>query len=98
MWCQVYEVFPSASYNILQTVPEISCSLSFENFRPGPKDMLDAVIAAVTVFEFIKGRGCEVGGGDGLGTIILPRPIPNSKLEVLHWPRRQAVGKEEVHG
>ncbi|MCF8057241.1 MAG: hypothetical protein K9K37_11470 [Desulfocapsa sp.] len=96
-WGQVYEVFPSASYKILQNVPEISCSLSFENFRSGPKDMIDAVISAVTVFEFIKGRGCEVGGGDGLGTIILPRPIPNSKSEVLHWPGRKTVGKEGVH-
>jgi predicted nuclease with RNAse H fold len=84
--CLVYEAFPSASYHILHAVPEVSCTLSFDNFRPGPKDMLDAAVAAVTVFEFSKGRGCEVGGGDGQGTIILPRPIPDLKSEVLHWP------------
>lgn len=84
--CQVFESFPSASYHMLQTVPEVVCSMSFDQFRPGPKDMLDAVIAAISVFEFINGRGCEVGGGDGLGTIILPRPILNPKKEVLQWP------------
>ncbi|MCG8551291.1 MAG: hypothetical protein MI799_12890 [Desulfobacterales bacterium] len=84
--CQVYEVFPSASYTIFQNMPEVSCSLSFENFRQGPKDMLDAVIAGITVFEFMNGRGCEVGGGDGLGTIVLPRPILNSKSGVFRWP------------
>mgnify|MGYP005849327221 CR=1 FL=1 len=41
----------------------------------GVKDMLDASVAAITVFEFVKGHGCEVGGGDGLGTILLPRKL-----------------------
>jgi len=27
------------------------------------------------VREFVEGRGRDVGGGDGLGTIILPRPL-----------------------
>ena len=48
--------------------------------------MLDAAIAAVTVKEFNERRGVEVGGGDGLGTIILPRPIPNPKAGVSVWP------------
>ena len=42
--------------------------------------------AAFTVREFLAGRGAEVGGGDGLGTIVLPRPIPDPISAVLHWP------------
>ena len=39
------------------------------------------------VKEFVEGRGVEVGGGDGLGTIILPRPLPEPVIsEVLVWP------------
>ena len=82
----VYEVFPSASYSLLKNEMQLSCSLSFNNFQQGPKDMLDAVIAVITVYEFIYGRGCEVGGGDGLGTIVLPRPIPDPKPDVFDWP------------
>ena len=37
--------------------------------------MLDACIAAVTIREFLNGRGCEVGNADGLGSIVLPRDI-----------------------
>ena len=37
--------------------------------------MLDASVAAVTVYEFVNGRGCEVGGEDDLGTIVLPGKI-----------------------
>jgi hypothetical protein len=49
--------------------------------------MLDAMVAASTVREFVEGRGVEVGGGDGLGTIILPRPLPDPVInEVLDWP------------
>jgi predicted nuclease with RNAse H fold len=83
---EVYEVFPSASYFLLEKTPEVKATLSFEHFKPGPKDMLDAAIAAVTVKEFNERRGVEVGGGDGLGTIILPRPIPNPKAGVSVWP------------
>jgi len=70
----VYEVFPSASYRMLEN-ENVSYELCLNNFDAGVKDMLDASVAAITVFEFIKGRGCEVGGEDGLGTIILPRKI-----------------------
>jgi hypothetical protein len=59
----------------------------FSACKPGPKDMLDAWIAAATVREFVEGRGTEVGGGDGLGTIILPRLLPEPVIkEVLEWP------------
>ena len=54
---------------------------------PGPKDMLNAWVAAATVREFEEGRGAEVGGGESLGTIILPRPLPEPVIdEVLRWP------------
>ena len=88
---QVHEVFPSASYAQLETAPEVRVSLSFEGFRPGPKDMLDAAVAALTVRELDAGRGVEVGGGDGLGTIALPRPLPGRVRGVDAWPEVAAA-------
>jgi len=81
-----YEVFPSASYTILQDDPPLRIGIRLNRFAPGPKDMLDAYVAAATVREFAQGRGCAVGGGDGLGEIILPRPLPKPIEEVLRWP------------
>jgi hypothetical protein len=53
----------------------------------GPKDMLDAYVAAFTVHEYLVGRGAAVGGGDGLGAIVLPRPIAaGASSAVLRWP------------
>ncbi|BDQ03593.1 hypothetical protein [Ignavibacterium sp.] len=72
----VYEVFPSASYRMLEK-ENIKYELCLNNFIGGVKDMLDASVGAITVYEFINGRGCEVGGEDGLGTIVLPRKIEN---------------------
>lgn len=70
----VYEVFPSASYRMLAN--EGACfELCLDQFKPGIKDMLDAAVAAFTVYEYIHGRGCEVGGEDELGSIVLPRKI-----------------------
>lgn len=84
---EVYEVFPTASYALLQGVHDVRLNVDFSACKPGPKDMLDAWVAAATVREFINGRGAEVGGGDGLGTIILPRPLPEPTIkEVLEWP------------
>jgi hypothetical protein len=85
----VYEVFPSASYNMLCDVPHPPISLCLNGFAGRPKDMLDACVAAYTVWAFIQGRGTDVGGGDGLGTIILPEklPVPASH-PVLDWPVR----------
>ena len=83
----VYEVFPSASYTILQGNVDIRINADFSAFKPGPKDMLDALIAASTVREFVESGGIEVGGGDGMGTIILPRRLPDPIIEeVLTWP------------
>lgn len=83
----VYEVFPSASYALLQGNTDVRINTDFSACRPGPKDMLDAWVAAATVREFVEGGGAEVGGGDGLGTIVLPRPLPQPIIEeVLQWP------------
>ena len=70
----VYEVFPSASYRMLEK-EKLMYELCLNDFVSGVKDMLDASVAAITVYEFVNGRGCEVGGEDGLGTIVLPRHI-----------------------
>lgn len=70
----VYEVFPSASYKMLEK-ENIKYELCLNKFTGGVKDMLDASVAAITVYEFVSGRGCEVGGEDGLGTIVLPRKV-----------------------
>lgn len=84
----VYEVFPTASFACLQGKSDVRIDADFSACKPGPKDMLDAMVAALTVREFVKGRGTEVGGGDGLGTIILPRPLSDPVVkEVLDWPK-----------
>ncbi len=70
----VFEVFPSASYRMLENV-NVQYELCLNGFSGGVKDMLDASVAAITVYEFIDGRGCEVGGKDELGTIVLPRKV-----------------------
>ena len=81
-----HEIFPSASYQMLEGENHSPVSLNFSAFRPGAKDMIDACVAAYTVIEFDQGRGCEVGN-DGLGTIVLPRPLPDSvSRTLLHWP------------
>lgn len=81
----VYEVFPSASYTMFQGKDKPSVCVNFSNFLPGPKDMLDACVSAMTVYQFIHNKGSEVGGGDGYGTIILPGKV--SMLSAVHsWP------------
>ena len=82
----VHEVFPSATYTQLSHCDEPEVCLSFQGFAAGPKDMLDAVVAAVTVAEYAAERGVELGGGDGLGSIILPRSIGDCPQELLSWP------------
>lgn len=84
---KVHEVFPTASYTLLHGNSDVRLDIDFSAFKPGPKDMLDAWVTAATVREFVKGRGTEVVGGDCLGTIILPRPLPEPVIEeVLDWP------------
>jgi predicted nuclease with RNAse H fold len=83
----VHEVFPTASYALLHGNTDVRVGIDFSACKPGPKDMLDSWVAAATVREFVEGRGTEVGGGDGLGTIILPRPLPEPVIdEVMRWP------------
>jgi len=84
----VYEVFPSAAYAQLEHAPERALTtMDLRVLRPGPKDMVDAMMAAYTTREFVQGRGSEVGGGDGLGTIVLPRPLSAEERgsAVLGW-------------
>lgn len=83
---RVYEVFPSAAYRLLAGDQTLRFELTAADLARGPKDVLDAATAAATVVEFEAGRGCEVGGGDGLGTIVLPRPLPNLTTELSRWP------------
>jgi len=88
----VFEVFPSASYYMLNKDRDLKVKINFSGFSQGPKDMIDACVAAMTVYEFVHGRGSEVGGCDGLGTIILPRPIPETThSELLEWPKNKQL-------
>jgi len=80
-----YEVFPAASYRLLRG-SEARVEVDLAAFLPGPKDLLDAYVGAITVREYVQGRGIAVGGKDGLGEIILPRPIPQPIPAVLDWP------------
>jgi predicted nuclease with RNAse H fold len=83
----VHEVFPSASYIMLEDNRDVNIQINFAQFAFNPKDMLDACLAAATVREFIQGRGEQVGGGDGFGTIVLPRPIIYGRMEeIFSWP------------
>jgi predicted nuclease with RNAse H fold len=81
----VEEVFPSASYRALDgTVSEGRVEIPVHRMVHGPKDMLDATVAAYTVLRHSRGLGAEVGGGDGLGTIVLPNSVrPHACQE---WP------------
>lgn len=89
-FAKVYEVFPSASYRMLNERKHPPIPLYLNGFAGQQKDMLDACVAAYTVWAFIEGRGTEVGGGDGLGTIVLPEKlaVPGSH-PVLYWPEQQ---------
>jgi predicted nuclease with RNAse H fold len=92
----VYEVFPAASYKLLANDTSVRIGVRLGDFAPGPKDMLDAYIAAATVREFAQGRGASVGGRDDLGQIVLPRPLPNMIAGVLAWPA--ALRGRDEHG
>lgn len=83
---RTFEVFPTASYRQLENDLTAEVTIPLKGFSSGPKDMLDAIVSAFTVKEFISGRGAAVGGGDGLGEIILPRPVPDPKHPALYWP------------
>jgi predicted nuclease with RNAse H fold len=83
----VHEVFPTASYSLLHDDTDVRITIDFSSCMHGPKDMLDAFVAAATVREFVDKRGCVVGGEDDLGTIVLPRPLRNPIAGVLKWPK-----------
>ena len=83
----VLEVFPTASYEQLANARVPRLVLPLAAFAAGPKDMLDAYVAALTVREFMNGEGCSVGGGDGLGAIALPKRLgAGTAPRLLQWP------------
>lgn len=53
-------------------------------------NLADATLAAGSAREFRQGRGLQVGGGDGLGAITLPRPLALAIPGVLEWPEAAA--------
>ena len=55
------EVFPTATYRMLRGDQDLRLDIHFADFAPGPKDMLDAIIAAVTVREYDAGHGEALG-------------------------------------
>ena len=77
----VHEVFPSASYTLLQGNTDVRINTDFSACKPGPKDMLDAWVAAATVRKFVRDRGTEFGGRNSLGTIFLPSPLTEPVLD-----------------
>ncbi len=79
----VYEVFPSASYALLSGNERARVDIDFSAFQPGPKDMLDACVAALTVGEYLDGNGCALGNADGLGSIILPVDVTDQVPEFM---------------
>jgi predicted nuclease with RNAse H fold len=79
-----HEVFPSASYAQLAG-EDIDFAVHAMSVGRGVKDIVDAHMAAFTVREFILDRGSQVGGKDGLGTIVLPRKVTMGSL-VHCWP------------
>ena len=82
----VHEVFPSASYAMWKDDPDApKMRINVSQFQPGPKDMIDAAVAAMTVREYQQGRGAAVGN-DGLGAIVLPKPIGEAPASLLRWP------------
>jgi len=59
-YAKVYEVFPTASYACLHSNSEVRIETDFSACKPGPKDMLDAWVAAVTVMEFVMEGGLRL--------------------------------------
>ena len=92
---KTHEVFPSASYHLLGAT-SARLTVDLGAFHLAPKDILDAYVAAYSVAEFVEGRGCEVGGGDGHGAIILPRHLPaNVSPALLQWPPSLSTGAQD---
>ena len=92
----IYEVFPSAAYAQLAESADALVSISLKGFVHGPKDMLDAYVAAYTVQQYLAGRGAAVGDGDGLGAIILPRPVDAQPTALFTWPRGEEPPPQNV--
>lgn len=85
-----HEVFPTATRAALARRshgPSMPVELDLVGLGVAPlSDQMDAIFAAVTAREFAAGRGCAVGGGDGLGAIILPCLVEVPDERLLRWP------------
>ena len=96
-----WSVTAAPIYQALQALPgtviyEVCAEAAFQAMDPGSPppepsaaagaSLEHATLAATTSREFFAGRGQEIGGGDGLGTIILPRPLRRRVEGVLEWP------------
>lgn len=57
--------------NVLLTIP----GEMFAHSRLA-HDILDACVAALTADLFVAGNATELGGGDALGTIVIPGVLP----------------------
>ena len=87
---QTFEVFPTASLRLLAQDSEVRLDLPLRALtKQTVADLVDAWLAALTVHAFLAGRGCEVGNGDGLGSIILPRPVVAHAIR--DWPVLQGT-------
>lgn len=77
----IYETCAEASFQALDPGSPLPSQSA-----PAEGSLEHATLAATTSREFFAGRGQEIGGGDGLGTIILPRPLRRRIAGVLEWP------------
>jgi len=93
---QVFTVCEAAGFLTIECFPTASytCFGQMENFDlhiPGgmfahsrlAHDILDACVAALTAERFMEGQATELGGGDGYGTIVIPRVLA---LPFPPWP------------
>ena len=88
---ETYEVFPEATWKLAEKIGlDLEVNLPLTSIcrvsKKSRLDVIDAVGSALTAREVHEGRGALVGGGDGLGCIALPRPLPNTVPELMTWP------------
>lgn len=84
--CRVYEVFPSASYRMLEGDDLTTITVRLGNFAPGGKDMLDAYVAAATLREFLQGRGARSEAATGWARLFCPGPYVRQSMKFCSGP------------
>jgi predicted nuclease with RNAse H fold len=79
------ECFPTASYTRLGQMDGQELNIPGRMFAHSrlAHDILDASVAALTADLFVAGNATELGGGDGLGTIVVPGII---QVPFPAWP------------